>query len=94
MSKIISTRTTSTHRPLWLKIGKEEYKVDGIDTSSGKGEYTIEQRWIIQELLQPFDCSISTHEGGHGEFYVSNYSVPMDYDLLTSLKEYEDARMD
>ena len=82
---VIRLRTTSTHRPMFLTVGKDEYEVDGID-ATGEGDFTIEERWIIQKSLEPFPLKINTYQGGHGEFYVSDYTVPENFNIFEAIK--------
>lgn len=77
----ITTRTTSVHRPMFLSIDEAEYKVDGIDTKDG--DFNLDKRWIIDELLKEHLTDIKTHYGAHGEFYVATYMV--DFNLIDEL---------
>lgn len=76
--KEITIRETSVRRPLFLTIddGEDEieYTIDGIDSEGG--EYTVDDRWVIQDNLEEFERGpIKSHQGAWGEFYCT-YVVP------------------
>ncbi len=84
MKKIL-IRSTSVHRPMFLTVDDTEYEVDGIDKQ--EGDFTLADRWIIDDILKEFNTDISAYQGGHGEFYVGTYMVSDDFDLFVEINK-------
>lgn len=83
--KHILIRSTSVHRPMFVSVDGEEYEVDGIDKQ--EGDFTLDERWVINDILKEFYTTTSSHQGGHGEFYISTYTVENDFDLFFEMKQ-------
>lgn len=69
---------------MFLTVDDKEYEVDGIDKQ--EGDFTLDERWIIDNILKEFRVDITAHQGAHGEFYTGNYEVSEEFDLFSEMK--------
>ena len=89
--KIVKYRTTSIHRPSFLEIDGQEIRIDGIDEQVN--EYTMDDRWNIEDVVRNYEVDVKAHQGPWGEFYTQTIEVPDNFtikDFIRGLENEQD----